>query len=853
MPVSVRDLRREEYAPLPWSPPQVRFAQARQPIRLLKGHPGSGKTTALLNAADSSGAERVLYVTYSRNLAVLAREYFDRFCSSHKHFDVVTFPDLVRRMLGAAAPEIRPQSEVRERFNRDLFPFSRSLGAWNNKLTALYDEFHAHLIGDAVPYKAGRFVACKSPRVPERDYYERRARFLGQGPASAAVEAASRLEKLDSASLAQRYFPELALAWEATARLRSGRKEELAALLDFDCIAVDECQDLTPLEVALLIELTGAAGRKNLPLLMAGDEAQTVRPTDFEWAWLSDLLHAQLGTPTEHKLAANLRSPQRIAEIVNRVWDLYSHIQKQERPSGTGYAEIEDDATDQILYCTAAKGPDLGDLLTELASREGLALISLTDDIPDYVPTAARSAVLTVAEAKGLDFHSVCVLDAGSHMERIRREGRFRADADLEGLRKRLAIDQLRVALSRPTERLIWLDVSPSLEVIRQSIEFMDGGVLQQGVASCVPSALMKTLEEEELDLEERIQRCQTDARQFIDVKPEMAWSRAQQAVTLLGRSGSVAAVADEAARHAAFLTLSEVCFTLGIRNARLPSELGNPNLFDVSTWGATNAGKPGLSVVVGAIGNVHRAGLDKKMDALLEMVQILPRHKAQFESWVLLGIASKTAGWIEDLESALYNGRNATVLLNVLPPFLEALDVPDRDARMQRLRQKAAALLIKDKQFAAALVALENLAERQPKLEAICHEGLGNFRRAAESHLAAGNSKEALNALRSIPDVEAALKLAAEIGHPAADALQWMSTLQGVVAKRPDKFTKTVTAAEKKVLEQLLEEALGVTRKKPAARKAAAPRKAAPKKKATVKRVTRVLKKDWPKPGEYF
>src|SRR5271170_2304959 len=107
-------------------------------------------------------------------------------------------------------------------------------------------------------------------------------------------------------------------------------------------------------------------------------------------------------------------------------------------------------------------------------------------------------------------------------------------------------------------------------------------------------------------------------------------------------------------------------------------------------------------------------------------------------------------------MESALYNGRNAAVLLKVLPPFLEALDVPDRESRMQRLRQRAVSLLIKDKQFGAALVALENLAERQPKLEALCHEGLHDFRKAAEAHLAAGNLKDALNCFRTIPDVDA-------------------------------------------------------------------------------------------------
>lgn len=274
-----------------------------------------------------------------------------------------------------------------------------------------------------------------------------------------------------------------------------------------------------------MIDLTARVNterRTPIPLLLSGDEAQTVRPTDFEWGWLNDLLHSRLSTPSEYKLSANLRSPHRIAVIVNRVWSLYSHIQKHERPSGTGYAEIEDDAADQVLYCSASPGAELGELLTQLSTREGLALITLDETVPAYVPEPARAAVLTVSEAKELDFNAVCVIDGGKHLDRVvRNDSRLRSDCDIEGLRRRLAIDQLRVALSRPTERLFWLDISPTEQILRQSISFLNGTGSETGVASCVPSALLKTLEEDELDLEERVQRCQSDARQYIDARPK--------------------------------------------------------------------------------------------------------------------------------------------------------------------------------------------------------------------------------------------------------------------------------------------------------------------------------------------
>lgn len=863
LPVSVRELRREDYCPAPWTQSQARFASARQPVRILKGHPGSGKTTALWNAADSTGAARVLYVTYSRDLAALARDYFDRYCSSHKTFHVVTFPNLIRDLVGSDAPAVT-EHESRRRFVRDLAPFARYLGAWAGSQVALYDELHAHLVGDALPVAVGRFSACKAPRVPDKSYRERRTRFLGPAAAASALEAASRLERIESSTLGDRYFPELALAWRAAERLRAHATGDRSTpidptLLAFDCIAVDECQDLTPIEafvVAALASLINRGRRVPVPLLLAGDEAQTVRPTDFEWGWLNDLLHLQVGTPSEHKLAANLRSPRRIAELVNRVWDLYSYIHKQERPSGAGYAEIDDDATDQILYCSAVPGPELDELLISLAGREGLALITLEDTVPAFVPETARRSVLTVSEAKGLDFHSVCVLDAGRHVERVTREAeRLRLDSDIEGLWKRLAIDQLRVALSRATERLLWLDVSPTDKVVRQSISFLNGGILDSGVASCVPAALLKTLEEEQLDAEERVQRCQADARQYLQIRPEIAWSRAQQAVTLLGPAGALAAVTDEGARQSAYLTLVEICFYLALRNTQLPPELGRPDLFEEARRAAGHARRFGLAAMISSVARVVRAPQEERLPALAELAQAFPQHKDQIEPWLLVELAPKSKIWIEELELGLFNGRNAGVLIRILPPFYEVLDVPDRDVRGARLRQKAIQILLKEKQFAEALAIVRALPEPQPKLEAVCHEGLKDFRTAAECHRAAGNLKEALNCYRSIPDLDAALALLREIGsHPASESLEWIARLQKLVAERPEKFTKVVTPAEKKLLEDLLERSLGVARRKPAPPKAKTktPARRAPAKKAATPR-KRTPRRTGPDDNPYF
>ena len=56
--------------------------------------------------------------------------------------------------------------------------------------------------------------------------------------------------------------------------------------------------------------------------------------------------------------------------------------------------------------------------------------------------------------------------------------------------------------------------------------------------------------------------RCQKDARQLVSVKPDLAWSRALQAVSLLGRPGDLNSVTDQAARETTYLILAEMAFS---------------------------------------------------------------------------------------------------------------------------------------------------------------------------------------------------------------------------------------------------------------------------------------------------
>src|SRR5437868_10790626 len=256
--LTVPDLRGTEYAPEPYTSSQARFARGRGAARILKGHPGSGKTTALLHAADSSQADRVLYLTFSQDLAVLARDYFDRFCSKARTFTVLTYPAFISQLLGGQTGGGQG-GEARAQFRRDLFSHQRSLGVWSNNLDALYEEMYAHLVGAAVPQLAGRFPKAERVRLPESAYRTQRNRYLGPA-ADSVLDAARRLERMPDAPLADRYFPELALAWRAATALSSGSRHIESSFLEYGCIAVDEIQDLTPLEAFVVLALARRFG-----------------------------------------------------------------------------------------------------------------------------------------------------------------------------------------------------------------------------------------------------------------------------------------------------------------------------------------------------------------------------------------------------------------------------------------------------------------------------------------------------------------------------------------------------------------------------------------------------------------
>jgi hypothetical protein len=532
---------------IPWTQPQLDFVAAKDPIRLVAGRPGSGKTTVLWQALESRASQRVLYLTWSRELTRVAREHFQAYAPKDVEIEARDFFTFLGELCGHDIKR-QPLRESQARFAQEVQQLQRNqLGVWRDRERELHAEIRGYLLGGFVPPgETPEEASCTD--LQGKSYLKSRKKLLGR----AANEAVKIFASIETHPLLQQVFPELMAAREALTTLQTRRLPE--GLLGFDRIVVDEVQDLTLVETAVITELCRAIAhrRGHAPwLLLAGDEAQTVRPSGFRWARLSQLIASRVGTPTRFQLEENLRCPARIAAVIGRASERYSTLEKGRRPSKQRAQPGGQHVEARVLYVEVAEASRGVELLRELEKLDEVVVVSASNDKPSWVPRELEDLVLTPPETKGLEYQAVCVLDPGELLEQISPTSERHSGLALAEEARRTSIDQLRVALSRATETLAFLDVAAPDTGRRLSLELLgdDTPILD-------PEDLLEQFSLGNISEEECIQKRIQDALNLIEERPRRAWLRASQAVRLLGDPDTPNGIADQDLREQAQTTL---------------------------------------------------------------------------------------------------------------------------------------------------------------------------------------------------------------------------------------------------------------------------------------------------------
>ena len=794
LPFSQHEIEDADLVGRPWTPGQLEFIRDEGPVRVVHGRPGSGKTTVLWKAVEARSGQHVLYLTWSRELTAAAEEHFRAFAPADVRVEARDFATFLGELCGADV-ERRSLSESRSLFAAATARLGRrQTGPWANRNAALHAEVRAILFGLVEPGETASIPPGSIARMSDAMYRCRRAGEDGIG--RAAANAVLKVAECVEPDAVVRMFPELAAAAAAIGRLRDDRLPE--GFAEFDRVVVDEVQDLTLLETAVVVELCLAIARRrgHAPwLLAAGDDGQTVRPSGFDWGVVNDLLAERLGAPRQFHLEDNLRCPSRIAAVIERASEWYVRLDKARRPTKQRQQQRGQHVDAHLLH-VVADAPTAVGLLERLDEVEGLVVVTVGDEKPAWLPERQHDMVLAPADAKGLEYQSVCVLDPGRVLAQLKTATVPMATGKSQALREqehRTAIDQLRVALSRATETLAFVDVAGddkahalSAQLLKDAAPYHADDLVEHFADDTPP--------------DERVQARTKDARGLIDTAPGRAWQRACQAMRLLGDPQLPNGVADESVRIETRTTLLATAARLlvdgvpaAVRRHEVVSMAGEA----IVLLGASDRYAQALQAL-DAWTQAPQAAPFALLDATLALDsdgswlrQALPPVAQRLRGAIqtCAGDPATAAAYAGDIEGWLkltgYAGDAATTARALRCRAVDTLT----DAG-----QTQAAAKVLDAVKPPDLARLGRLREVQGRLE----DAAGTFE-------AAKMPADALRNWRAAGKWEQALRLAE--GQERRN-LGWLVELDALVRRRPADPRKCLTVAERDRLVQILDTA---------------------------------------------
>lgn len=789
-------------------PQKAAAAPAGPPIRLVRGYPGSGKTTALLHAAAQVWGPKALFITFSDRLALASGQYLRTFAPQETVVDCLSFARLVSSLSDAPATPTRPGHVDADLLGENLNMFAPQLGPWVGRYRELHAELHAHLLGWALPIPFRGFGPAPGPLPDPDDYVRTRSPFIGATAAKAAAFAASRL--LDQNALPD-LFPDLMTARAALDHLEEplpGRFSSASAVF------VDEVQDLTVLEATVLLTTVARIGAESgqLPrLLIAGDEAQTVRPTAFGWDWFADLLSAVLGEQHSQReeiaLTTSLRSPRSVAALVEATRSHYRLLDKAARPAGMIYDAPDAETEGRVLYCHVPHDEDWATVDGVFAEHTSGQLVYPGDDVP-LVHAQRLADVATAPNAKGLDFDLVGVLDAGNRQRELVALVDQAAQDPLAGVLARRIADQFRVAVSRSREDLVLLDGGPEsqLSAIRQLMTEADvDPVLEVHVFDL---AEMINDDADEID---RLDSWLVEIEAILLDDPERALVKALKTREFLRRVPAAVEVPGPLARNVHRLTGLAAALTASNRAGRgEPTDLLTVKAQALDAFATIDLADTYTQVdrLVSDLADTEAAAWPPEaVGAVAAAIDTVRTDLAPFET----AVEDAFTRWVDAVaEIGLPLDDTLDEAISTLDLVIEALPTRTElvDRRRTVIRATADAAAAAEDQL-AELRCLEEIDPPPLSEMARCLEALERWDEACELHAQLGDDLARLRCLRQLPDLDRALALAEEVDPAAAARIRWAKALLELTAPHLTAKGAPLSVAEASLLEDTIAAAL--------------------------------------------
>ncbi|WP_407541668.1 AAA family ATPase (plasmid) [Deinococcus radiomollis] len=414
------------------------------PPVILVGSAGSGKTALTLEKLREMPG-KVLYVTLSPYLAQNAGELYRAFSFENEAQDVefLSFREYLDTIRRPAGREVT--------FEDFRLWVARQPGLKSVDAHQLFEEF--------------RGVLSSSPAGPLTE-----AQYLHLGVRQSIYDAEQRPQVYE---LFGRY-----LAWMENARLLDPSLIAARYLPEvkpsFDFVVVDEVQDLTAAQLALILKALKVPGQ----FLLCGDSNQIVHPNFFSWAAVKTLLYHDPELAERQKISvlrANFRNASQVTRVANTLLKIkHARFGSVDRESNFLVSAVAGDPGSVTFLPDDAKVKKHLDEQTRGSTQ--YAVLVLRDEHKAEARRAfGTPLVFSVQEAKGLEYPNIILFNVISGQRQMYAqitEGVTPADLETDELRYSRARDKsdkslelykfyvnaLYVAVTRAVNRVVLIE-----------------------------------------------------------------------------------------------------------------------------------------------------------------------------------------------------------------------------------------------------------------------------------------------------------------------------------------------------------------------------------------------------------